>query len=331
MAKRRSSAARGGIGCLVLLILIVIGAGWLTVHRNWTGAGPAQRPTAVVVPPGSTLSAAARELEKVGAVRSTTGFLRFARRFGSSEPIKAGEYEIPPHMSARDILGLLQSGRTVQRLITIPEGMPSIEVFERIAREKLLTGKLPVPAEGSVLPGTYSFQRGEPRKAVLKRMQDAMTQTLNQLWMTRKANSVVGSKHDALTLAAIVEKETGVPEERTMVAGVYSNRLRMGMRLQADPTIIYPLTKGKPLGRRIKLSEVRAQNDYNTYSMAGLPIGPITNPGRDSIAAVLAPANTQALYFVADGKGGHVFANDLKDHNANVQRYYKLRKAQGAR
>jgi len=312
-------------------VLIVVGTGWLTIHRNWTGPGPASHPTTVVVPEGSTLAAAARELEKVGAVRSTTGFLRFARRFGSSAPIRAGEYEVAPHMSAKDVLALLQSGHTVQRMITIPEGMPSIEVFERLAGEKLLTGKLPIPPEGTVLPGTYSFQRGEPRRNVLKRMQDAMTQTLNQLWMTRKANSVVNSKLEALTLASIVEKETGVPEERPMVAGVYSNRLRAGMRLQADPTIIYPMTKGKPLGRRIKLSEVRAQNDYNTYSMAGLPIGPITNPGRDAIAAVLAPANTQALYFVADGKGGHVFANDLKDHNANVQRYYNLQKVRGKR
>jgi len=158
-----------------------------------------------------------------------------------------------------------------------------------------------------------------------------MTQTLNQLWMTRKANSVVNSKTEALTLASIVEKETGVPEERPMVAAVYSNRLRSGMRLQADPTIIYPITHGKPLGRRIKLSEVRAKNDYNTYAMAGLPVGPITAPGRDSIAAVLAPARADALYFVADGKGGHVFANNLRDHNANVQRYYNLRRAQGTR
>lgn len=329
MAKRSSS--RGGIGCLALLILIVIGAGWLYLHRNWTGPGPATHPITVVVAPGTTLAAAARSLEKAGAVRSTTGFLRFARRFGSAAPIKAGEYEVPPHASARDILALLQSGRIVQRMITIPEGLPSIEVFERLAAEKLLTGKLPIPPEGSVLPGTYSFQRGEPRRAVLKRMQDAMTHTLARLWMTRKATTVVNTKAEALTLASIVEKETGVPAERPMVAGVYSNRIRAGMRLQADPTIIYPLTHGKPLGRRIKLSEVRAVNDYNTYAMAGLPKGPITNPGRDAIAAVLAPAKTSALYFVADGKGGHVFADDLKDHNANVQRYYQLRKARGQR
>ncbi|UAK22949.1 endolytic transglycosylase MltG [Sphingomonas nostoxanthinifaciens] len=331
MAKR---SPRRGLGCLVVILLLVLavaGAGWLSFYRNWTGPGPAKHPTAVVVPPGSSLAAAARELEKQGAVRSTTGFLRFARHFGTPGPIRAGEYEVAPHMSARDILDLLQSGRTVQRLVTVPEGMPAIEVYERLMGEKLLTGRIAAPAEGSVLPGTYSFQRGEPRAAVLKRMQQAMTKALDQLWMTRKADTVVNSKEEAVTLAAIVEKETSVPAERPMVAGVYSNRLRKGMRLQADPTIIYPMTQGKPLGRRIKLSEVRAVNDYNTYAMAGLPKGPITNPSRESIAAVLAPATTDALYFVADGKGGHVFATDLKDHNANVQRYYNLRKAQGAR
>jgi UPF0755 protein len=332
MAKK--SSRRQGFGCfglIVALALVAGGAFWLYYYRNWSGPGPASHHITLVVPRGSTLTDAAREMEREGAVRSTTGFLGAARRFGHATPIRAGEYEILPRMSAQEILALLQSGSTVQRLITVPEGTPSILVFEKIAREKLLTGKLPIPPEGSVLPGTYSFQRGEPRKAVLKRMQDAMTQTLDQLWIRRKANTVVNSKEEAITLAAIVEKETGVPVERPMVAGVYSNRLRQGMRLQADPTIIYPITKGKPLGRRIKRSEVHAVNDYNTYSMTGLPKGPITNPGRDAIAAVLAPATTDALYFVADGKGGHVFADTLAEHNANVQRYYRLRHAQGAR
>jgi UPF0755 protein len=328
---KRKTRNLGCFGLLLILAIVAAGIGWLYVYRNWTGPGPATHHTTLIVPQGSTLAAAARQLEREGAVRSTTGFLRFARRFGDDAPIRAGEYEIVPHMSAKDILALLQGGKTVQRLITVPEGMPSILVFERLAREKVLTGKLPIPPEGSVLPGTYSFQRGEPRKAVLKRMQDAMTETLDQLWIRRKANTVVNSKEEAITLASIVEKETGVPVERPMVAGVYSNRLRQGMRLQADPTIIYPLTKGKPLGRRIKLSEVRAVNDYNTYSMTGLPKGPITNPGRDAIAAVLAPADTKALYFVADGRGGHVFADTLAEHNANVQRYYRLRRAQGTR
>ncbi len=210
MARRRSSA-RGGLGCLLLIVLIVGGALWLSVFRNWTGPGPARQPTTVVVPQGATLAAAARELERVGAVRSTTGFLRFARYFGSDAPIRTGEYEVTPHMSAKDIFALLQSGRTVQRMITIPEGMPSIEVFERLARERLLKGKLPIPPEGSVLPGTYSFQRGEPRKAVLKRMQDAMTQTLNRLWMTRKADTVANSKAEALTLASSSRKRPPCP------------------------------------------------------------------------------------------------------------------------
>lgn len=328
---KRKSRSFGCLGFLLVLALIAGGSFWLYVHRNWSGPGPARHATTLVVPAGSPLAAAARELERVGAVRSTSGFLRFARRFGDDAPIRAGEYEIAPHMSAKDILALLQSGKTVQRLITIPEGMASILVFERLAREKLLTGKLPIPAEGSVLPGTYSFQRGEPRKAVLKRMQDAMTDTIDRLWIRRKADTVVNTKEEAVTLAAIVEKETAVPVERPMVAGVYSNRIRQNMRLQADPTIIYPITKGKPLGRRIKRSEVRAVNDYNTYAMEGLPKGPITNPGRDAIAAVLAPAKTDALYFVADGKGGHVFSDTLAEHNANVQRYYKLRRAQGTR
>lgn len=327
----RRSSPRNGLGCLALVLLIVAGLGWLYFHRNWTGAGPATHPITVVVRPGTTLAGAARDLEKAGAVRSTTGFLRFARRFGTRAPIRAGEYEVPAGMSARDVYALLQSGAVVQRSITVPEGMPSIEVFERVAREKLLTGKLPIPPEGSVLPGTYDFQRGEPRAAVLKRMQAAMTRTVDQLWLRRKAGTAVNSKAEAVTLAAIVEKETALPVERPVVAGVYSNRLRKGMRLQADPTIIYPITRGKPLGRRIRLSEVRAVNDYNTYAMAGLPKGPITNPGKDSIAAVLAPAATTALYFVADGKGGHVFADDLKDHNANVRRYYRMKKASGER
>ena len=330
----RRSSTRSGLGCLgaiALVVVVVGGALWLTSYRNWTGPGPASHTVTVVVPKGATLAAAARELEKAGVVRSTTGFLRFARRLGSRAPLRAGEYEVAPGTSARDILALLQSGRVVERAVTVPEGMPSIEVYERIAAEPLLKGPVAVPAEGSVLPGTYDFERGERRAAVLARMQAAMTRTLGQLWLRRKATTPVNSKADAVTLASIVEKETALPQERAEVAGVYANRLRQGMRLQADPTIIYPITKGKPLGRRIRLSEVRAVNDYNTYAMAGLPKGPITNPGKDSIAAVLAPAKTDALYFVADGKGGHVFSATLSDQNANVQRYYKLRKSEGTR
>jgi UPF0755 protein len=196
-------------------------------------------------------------------------------------------------------------------------------------QQKLLTGDVPVPEEGSVLPDSYGFKRGESRAAVLKRMQDAMTKELDALWAKRKPSSVVNSKRDAIILASVVEKETGKPSERRMVAGVYSNRLRQGIKLDADPTVIYPITKGKPLGRRILRSELNANNGYNTYAMAGLPAGPIANPGRESIAAVLDPAPTQAIFFVADGTGGHVFANTLAEHNANVRKWYAIRRQRG--
>jgi UPF0755 protein len=213
--------------------------------------------------------------------------------------------------------------------VTIPEGMPSIMVRDRLAAEPMLSGAVPVPAEGSVLPDSYSYESGEPRVAVLHRMQAAMTKALDTAWAERKPTTVAKTRDQVVILASIVEKETALASERRMVAAVYSNRVRQGMKLQADPTIIYPITHGKPLGRRIRASEIHAVNGYNTYAMVGLPAGPIANPSRASIEAVLNPAPSKALYFVANGKGGHVFANTLAEHNANVQRFYALRRAKG--
>ena len=283
----------------------------------------------VSVAEGSSLSGAARRLEEAGAIRSRGRFLRLARLFGSAAPIRAGEYEIPAWASAADILALLQGGRTKQRFVIVPEGTPSVMVRDKLMAERLLTGAVAVPPEGSVLPDSYSFDRGDSRAAVLARMRAAMDRTLAELWAKRKPTTVVKSPREALILASIVEKETGVPAERRTVAAVYSNRLRQGMRLQADPTVIYPVTRGRPLGRRIRRSELDADNGYNTYARAGLPHGPIANPGRASIAAVLDPAESRALYFVADGKGGHVFAETLARHNANGQRWYALRRQRG--
>ncbi|SFR79186.1 endolytic transglycosylase MltG [Sphingomonas jatrophae] len=334
MATRRKRGRSGRSRALIgLLIVLAVVASFIVWQRrsttSWTQAGPSAKAIDVTVPEGATLAAAARALEKAGAIPSTTRFLRDARRFGGDEPIKAGDYEVPPRASEKDVLALLQSGKTVQRLVTIPEGMPAVLVRERLMAQPLLTGDVPVPAEGSVLPDSYSFEKGESRAAVLKRMQAAMTRTLDQLWKTRTPASVVQSKHDALTLAAIVEKETAKASERRTVAAVYSNRLRQGMKLQADPTVIYPITQGRPLGRRIRRSELNAVNGYNTYAKAGLPQGPIANPGKESIAAVLDPAPSKALYFVADGTGGHVFASTLAEHNANVQKWYALRRQRG--
>ena len=224
---------------------------------------------------------------------------------------------------------MLEEGKTKQRFVTVPEGMPSIMVWERLMAEPRLKGEIPVPAEGSILPDSYAFTTGEPRAAVVKRMQAAMDKAFDELWAKRSPRSAAKDRNEAITLASIVEKETGVPAERRTVAGVYTNRLAVGMRLQADPTIIYPITKGKPLGRRILRSEIVAVNDYNTYSMTGLPKGPIANPGKASIAAVLDPEANDYLYFVAKGDGGHAFARTLSEHNANVQKWYQLRRDRG--
>jgi UPF0755 protein len=311
---------------LVLVAALVTGI-WFV--QGWNARGPAQHQVTVVIPKGASLASAATLLQKAGAISSRRRFLLQARLFGGGGRIDAGEYDFPAHASHAQILSLLEGGKTLQRMVTIPEGMPSILVQERLAAAPGLSGEAPLPEEGSVLPNSYSYQRGESRAAVLARMQAAMTKTLDQLWAKRSPETVVQDKAEALTLASIVEKETAKPSERPMVAAVYSNRIRQGMRLGADPTIIYPITKGKPLGRRILKSEVQAVNGYNTYTKAGLPVGPIANPGKDSIAAVLHPAQTQALYFVADGTGGHVFANTLSEHNANVKKWFDIRRARG--
>jgi UPF0755 protein len=291
-------------------------------------SGGAPRDTVVVIPPGASIAKAGDILEKAGVV-SASAFRNRARFLGSDKPIKPGEYEVKKGMGAGDILALLQSGKTVQRFVMIPEGMPSIMVWERLMAEPRLTGEVAVPAEGSVLPDTYAFTTGESRAAVLKRMQAAMDKAFAELWAKRTPRTAAKDRGEAITLASIVEKETGVPAERRTVAGVYTNRLAVGMKLQADPTIIYPITRGKPLGRRILRSEIQAVNGYNTYAMVGLPKGPIANPGKASIAAVLDPEPNDYLFFVAKGDGGHIFARTLSEHNANVQKWYEIRRERG--
>jgi UPF0755 protein len=313
---------------LLAAVLLVLGAsGWLL--GGWWSAGPLASDASFVVPEGSSLGSVALKLEKEGAIESAQTFRLRARIFSGGAPIKAGEFVLPKGASPSRILSIIQGDEVLRRFVTVPEGMPSIMVHERLMANQQLTGSIDVPAEGSILPDTYEIERGESRQAVVLRMQTAMQRALGELWPRRGPNSVVKTPLEALTLASIVEKETGKASERTIVAGLYSNRLRQGIMLQADPTIIYPITRGKPLGRRIRQSEIQAINDYNTYSMVGLPRGPITNPGRDSIAAVLNPAPTNVLYMVADGTGGHKFATTLDQHNANVEAWYTLRKQRG--
>ena len=317
-------------GCGLLAALVLAGVIALGVFLGgWYGSGPLEKDRTFIVPNGASLSAVADRLEDKGVIGSASGFKLRARVLGGGRDIKAGEFAIPAHASPSQVLAIITSDDVIRRFVTVPEGMPSIMVYERLMAQDELTGEIAVPKEASVLPDSYAFERGESRAAVLRRMQAAMSRTVSELWAKRAPGLVVKTPEEALTLASIVEKETGKPSERRMVAGLYSNRIRQGMLLQADPTIIYPITKGKPLGRRIKQSEIQAVNDYNTYTMVGLPKHPITNPGRDSIAAVLNPEKTDALYMVADGTGGHAFAASLPEHNRNVAKWFAIRRARG--
>ena len=314
------------IVALAALLLLIVGGNFV---YGWNAKGPSQRDVTIIIKPGSSLPLAAKSLEKGGVIKSADAFVTRAKILGGSTSIKAGEFLIPTGASNADIMSILQGGKAVQRMVTIPEGMPSIQVHERLMANDTLTGEIPVPAEGSIMPDSYAFEKAESRADVLKRMQAAMTQAVQELWPQRSKNAVVKTPQEAVTLASIVEKETSKKSELREVAGVYSNRLTKGMMLQADPTIIYPITKGKPLGRRIRQSEIQAVNDYNTYSMTGLPKGPIANPSRAAIEAVLNPASTSALFFVADGSGGHVFADTLEEHNRNVEKWYAIRRERG--
>ena len=316
---RRLIAAAAALCAAVLILLYLM----------WYGGGAA-KPTTIMVEEGATLTSLCPGLERKHLIPGNcTTYRAMARLFGSSDPIQAGEFEIPARTGGAALLDLLQHGRPVQRLITVTEGMPAVIVSEKLATNPYLTGPTPTIAEGSLLPDSYGYERGEARSAIVKRMQVAMTKALDELWAKRSTDCPIVTKDQAVILASIVEKETGKATERPTIAGVYCNRLKIGMKLDADPTVIYPVTKGKPLGRRILKSELNAENGYNTYRRAGLPEGPIANPGKASIQAVLHPAQTKALYFVADGTGGHVFAETLAEQQANVAKWFAIRRARG--
>ena len=313
------------IGALALILAAIV-----AIYALWWAPGPKRGPHDIIVKEGTTIRSLSRQLAKEGAVPGTERtYYIMARLFGSSDPIQAGEFEIPNGMGGAAVLDLMQHGKPLLRLITVTEGMPSIIVEDKLSTSPYLAGPTPKVAEGSILPDSYGFQRGDTRAGLVKEMQSAMTKAVDQLWPKRSSDCPVATPKDAIILASIVEKETGKSSERPLIAGVYCNRLRIGMKLDADPSVIYAVTKGKPLGRRILKSELHSNDPYNTYTHAGLPPGPIANPGKASIAAVLHPAQTQALYFVADGTGGHAFANTLAEQNTNVAKWYAIRRQRG--
>lgn len=305
---------------LVVVVLAVLAAAWLVRHR-YLDPGPLAGDRVVVITHGGGLANVAHILSSQGVVRSDSDLIWGARLSGHDQPLLAGEYAIPAHASLRDVIALLRSGRTVVHHLTVPEGLTSAQILALLAAEPALAGALPetVPADGSLLPETYNFSLGDNRAALLARMSSALTRQLAELWAQRSPALTLTTPQQALVLASLVEKETALPSERPHIAAVFLNRLRLGMRLQSDPTVIYALTGGKgPLDRPLTHADLATPSPYNTYVIPGLPVGPIANPGRDALAAVMHPAVSDDLYFVANGTGGHAFAATLDAHNRNV-------------
>ena len=308
-----------GATFLVIALLAVVWALW-----SYNGPGPAAKTgeaTTVILRRGAGLPEIASSLERAGVVRSASVFVAAAQITRAARGLKAGEYEIPSRASASAVLAKIRSGQVVRHQVTIPEGITSDMAVEILAANPVLAGEAPTPPEGAILPETYDVQRGEDRAAVLRRMMDARDKLLGQLWAKRQDGLPFTSPEQAVTLASIVEKETGLASERPRIAAVFLNRLAQGMRLESDPTIIYGLTRGRPLGRGIRLSELNGETPYNTYRIDGMPPTPIANPGRAALAAVLDPPKSDDLFFVADGTGGHVFASTFEQHKANVAKW----------
>jgi UPF0755 protein len=323
VGRRLIRAIFGAITTLVVIGMIaILGAAWV-----YNGPGPAAKAgdkTSVVLRRGASLPEIASSLEQGGVIRSSSIFMTAAKVTGAARTLKAGEYEFASRASMAQVLDAIRHGRIVRHWITVPEGRTSDMVMDILNASPILTGSAPTPPEGAILPETYEVQRGEDRAAVLQRMMDDRDKLLNQLWANRQSGLPFQTKEEAVTLASIVEKETGLAEERPRVASVFVNRLRTGMRLGSDPTIIYGISRGRPLGRGIRMSELQRLTPYNTYLIDGLPPTPIANPGRQALAAVLDPPKTGDLYFVADGTGGHVFASTLEQHNANVAKWRQI-------
>ena len=300
----------------------------------YVAPGPAARggaaATTVILRRGARVQEIAAALKRSGAVASTPAFIIAAEVTGAARRLKSGEYLVPSRASLGQVIRRIRSGDIVHHRITIPEGTTSQQAVDILKASDVLTGDAPTPPEGAILPETYDVVRGDSRSAVLQRMMDDRDRLLAALWAKRQAGLPYPSPQDAVTLASVIEKETALASERPRVAAVYVNRLRANMVLAADPTLIYGISRGYPLGRGLTRSELAADTPYNTYLHPGLPPTPIANPGRASLAAVLDPPHTQELYFVADGTGGHAFARTQAEQDANVAKWRVIERARAA-
>ncbi|MBX4974651.1 endolytic transglycosylase MltG [Rhizobium lentis] len=320
---------------MAVLVCVVAVIAFYYATSTYQGPGPLQTNTNFIVRNGAGLAEIASNLER-NSIISDARIFRYltATHLSAGESLKAGEYEIKARASMSDIMELLKSGKSILYSVSFPEGLTVRQMFDRLLQDPVLEGDLPaaLPAEGSLRPDTYKFSRGTKRAEIIEQMAAAQQKLVDQIWDKRDSTLPLRSKEEFVTLASIVEKETGVPDERAHVASVFLNRLGKGMRLQSDPTIIYGLFggEGKPADRPIYQSDLKRDTPYNTYVIKGLPPTPIANPGKDALEAVANPWKTQDLYFVADGTGGHVFAATLEEHNANVKRWRKLEADKGS-
>ena len=312
---------------LFFLLVGLAGSGvFVWGFAQYIKQGPTIAENTVYIPEGSGVGTIANILVSEGIIDDSMIFRLGVRLSRIDKGLKAGEFAFSHGVSAKGAAEVLISGKTVTRRLTIAEGLTAFQVFDQLVATSGLEDTFDVPLEGSVLPETYYFSYGDTRSEIIQRMVRAMDNNLNRLWQERASGLPFKGPGDALILASIVEKETGVKAERARIAGVFINRMNRGMRLQSDPTVIYGLSKGGgPLGRPLTRADLKKKTPYNTYTINGLPPGPICNPGLAAIRAVLNPQHTDELYFVADGKGGHVFAKNLKEHNRNAAKWRKTR------
>jgi UPF0755 protein len=331
--RRRNPLVIVGNAIFTLLILAVIaGAAAFAVGKHrFEAPGPLEQEKVVNIPPKLGLLDIAEVLRREGVMdESNFIFVGGVLALKARTELKFGEYPFPRRASVRDVVETMVEGKVVQHALTIPEGLTSEQIVARLLENDVLSGNVrDVPREGSLLPDTYSFNRGFTREQLIQRMQQAQQRLLKEIWERRNPELPLRTPEQLVILASIVEKETSKPEERTRVAAVFANRLKQRRRLESDPTIIYGLVGGKgALGHPITKSEKEHPTQYNTYMIDGLPPGPIANPGRASLEAAANPARTRELFFVADGTGGHAFAETFDQHQKNVARLRLLEQEQ---
>ncbi|WP_235907878.1 endolytic transglycosylase MltG [Siccirubricoccus phaeus] len=311
------------LGGTALALAVLAGLGAWQAQRIYRAPGPLAAPAQLVIPRGGADRIAAL-LAEAGVIRDPRAFLAAAWWSQAAGPLRAAEFAFPPGASLAEVLDILRTARPVQRRLTIPEGLTARQILALVEAAEGLAGPVALPAEGSILPQTYAYQWGDDRVTLLRRAEVAMTAALTEAWAERAEGLPLASPREALILASIVERETAVAAERPRIAAVFLNRLKRNMPLQSDPTVAYAAAEGGVLERRLSRADLELDSPFNTYRNRGLPPAPIAAPGLASLRAVLRPAESDELYFVADGSGGHAFARTLEEHNRNVARWREV-------